>query len=82
LDLGVLESQKGNFKESRRLYAKAIRLNGKLATAYYNRANDELKQKQYQKAVRDYDRSLKLYPTDEWAMRNRELAENKAPQVK
>jgi tetratricopeptide (TPR) repeat protein len=74
-NLGVLESQQGNFKQSEKYYAKAIRLNGKLAATYYNRGNDELKQEQFQKAIRDYDKSLKLYPGDDWAMRNRKLAQ-------
>jgi tetratricopeptide (TPR) repeat protein len=51
-----------------------VQLNPKLAAAYYNRGNDELKQKRYRKAIRDYTRSLELYPGDPWALRNRGLA--------
>ena len=72
--LGVLASQRDDFKESGRMYAKALRLNGKLAAAYYNRGNDELKQKRYRQAIRDYDKALNLYPGDPWAMRKRTLA--------
>jgi tetratricopeptide (TPR) repeat protein len=73
-NLGVLGSQRGNFEESREEYAQAIHYNPKLAAAFYNRGNDELKQKDYRKAVRDYTKSLKLYPTDAWALWNRGLA--------
>jgi len=73
-NLGVLESQRGEFEKSRRRYARALRLNPKLAAAYYNRGNDELKQKRYHKAIRDYTEALELYPTDVWALHNRGLA--------
>jgi len=73
-NLGVLESQRGEFEKSRKRYARALRLNPRLAAAYYNRGNDELKQKRYHKAIRDYTEALKLYPTDVWALHNRGLA--------
>jgi tetratricopeptide (TPR) repeat protein len=73
-NLGVLKSQRGQFEESGKHYAQAIRLNRKLAAAYYNRGNDELKQKSYRRVIRDYAKSLKLYPTDPWALWNRGLA--------
>ena len=73
-NLGVLGSQRGKFEESRKDYDLAIRSNPKLAAAFYNRGNDELKQKDYRKAVRDYTKSLELYPTDAWALWNRGLA--------
>jgi regulator of sirC expression with transglutaminase-like and TPR domain len=73
-NLGVLESQRGNFENSGQEYARAIHFNPKLAAALYNRGNDELKQGRYRKAVRDYTKSLKLYPTDAWALWNRGLA--------
>lgn len=52
-------------------YRRALRLNPKLAAAYYNRDNDELKQKKCRKAIRDYTKSLELYPGNPWAMKNR-----------
>jgi len=73
-NLGVLESQAGRFEQSQKHYAHALRLNPRLAAAYYNRGNDELKQKSYKKAIHDYTKSLKLYPTDAWALWNRGLA--------
>jgi tetratricopeptide (TPR) repeat protein len=73
-NLGVLESQRGDFEKSGEDYARAIHFNPKLAAAFYNRGNDELKQKRYRKAIRDYTKSLKLYPTDAWALWNRGLA--------
>jgi regulator of sirC expression with transglutaminase-like and TPR domain len=71
---GVLESQAGDFAGSGRDYRMALRLNPKLAAAYYNRGNDELKQKRYRQAIREYTKSLRLYPTDPWALKNLELA--------
>jgi regulator of sirC expression with transglutaminase-like and TPR domain len=72
---GVLESQHGDFVSSGKDYRMALRLNPKLAAAYYNRGNDELKLKRYRKAIRDYSKSLALYPSDPWALKNRELAQ-------
>jgi len=72
-NLGVLESQRGEFENSGEDYARAIHFNSKLAAAYYNLGNDELKQKLYRKAIHDYTKSLKLYPTDAWALWNRGL---------
>ena len=73
-NLGVLESQRGEFEESGKDYSQAVHFNSKLAAAFYNRGNDELKQKSYKKAIHDYTKSLKLYPTDAWALWNRGLA--------
>jgi len=73
-NLGVLESQRGEFEESGKDYSQAVHFNSKLAAAFYNRGNDELKQKLYRKAIREYTKSLKLYPTDPWALWNRGLA--------
>jgi tetratricopeptide (TPR) repeat protein len=75
-NLGVLESQRGEFEESVKNYDRAIHFNPKLAAAYYNRGNDELKRKSYRRAIRYYTKSLKLYPTDAWALWNRGLAWN------
>ena len=52
---------------------------GDYRTAQYllfsdNRGNDELKERRYKNAIRDYTKSLKLYPTGAWALQNRELA--------
>jgi len=73
-NLGVLESQRGEFEQSGKDYSRAIHFNPKLAAAYYNRGNDDLKQKSYRRAIHDYSKSLKLYPTDAWALWNRGLA--------
>jgi tetratricopeptide (TPR) repeat protein len=73
-NLGVLESQRRNFEQSGNYYAKALRLNHKLAAAYHNRGNDELVQKNYRKAIRDYDKALELYPENVWTLQNRGLA--------
>ena len=35
----------------------------------------ESQEKKYRKAIRAYDKALKLYPGDPWAMQNRALAE-------
>ena len=73
-NLGVLQSQKGNYGASGRHYRKALRLNPKLAAAHSNLGNDFLKPKEYRKTIRAYDKALKLYPTDPWALQNRGLA--------
>ncbi len=73
-NLGVLESQAEHYDASRKLYKEALRLNPKLAAAYYNLGNDFLNQKEYRKVIREYDKALKLYPGDPWALQNRELA--------
>ena len=38
------------------------------------RSNSECSQSAGHKAIRDYTRPLKLYPTDVWALHNRALA--------
>jgi tetratricopeptide (TPR) repeat protein len=75
-NLGVLESQTGHYDASAKLYKEALHLNPKLAAAYYNLGNDFLNQKQYRKAIREYDKALKLYPGDPWSLQNRGLAWN------
>ena len=74
-NLGVLESQAEHFEASRKLYQRALKLNPKLAAAYYNLGNDFLKTRQYKKAIHAYDKALELYPGDPWALQNRELSE-------
>jgi len=73
-NLGVLESQAEHFDASRKLYEHSLKLNPKLAAAHYNLGNDFLNQKQYTKAIHEYDKALKLYPGDPWALQNRGLA--------
>jgi regulator of sirC expression with transglutaminase-like and TPR domain len=75
-NIGVLESQRGDFASSKEYYLWALARNPRLAAAYYNRGNDELKQKLYRKAIRDYTKSLELYPGDPWALKNRGLAQD------
>lgn len=73
-NLGVLESQAEHFDASRDFYKRALKLNPKLASAHYNLGNDFLKLGQYSKAIRAYNKALKLYADDPWALRNRGLA--------
>jgi len=40
-------------------------------TAFYNYGNDLLKTRTYRRAVRLFSKSLRLYPTDVWALNNR-----------
>jgi len=72
-NLGVLESGRRDYEASGRDYRRAIRLDRKLAAAYYNRGNDALNQRLYRRAIGDYTRVLELYPTDVWALKNRGL---------
>ena len=55
-------------------YRKALDLHPDLAAAYYNQGKDLLLVGEYRRAVRLLSRSLRLYPTDVWALNNRGLA--------
>jgi regulator of sirC expression with transglutaminase-like and TPR domain len=73
-NLGVIYSRREDFENASHQYEQAIRLDGKLAAAYYNYGNDLLSQGAYQEAMRRFSKSLRLYPIDAWALNNRGLA--------
>jgi regulator of sirC expression with transglutaminase-like and TPR domain len=81
-NLGVIYSRRKDFKNAASQYEQAIRLDRKLAAAYYNHGNDLLKQGVYRKATRRFSKSLRLYPTDAWALNNRGLAYLKRGKLK
>jgi len=73
-NLGVIYSEKGSYGRADAEYREAIDLDPGLAVAYYNKGNDLLRLGDYRPAVRFLTRSLRLYPTDVWALNNRGLA--------
>lgn len=73
-NLGVIFSERKDYPKAAREYRTAIGLDSSLPAAYYNLANDLLGQGDWQASVRQFSKSLKLYPTDVWALNNRGLA--------
>jgi tetratricopeptide (TPR) repeat protein len=72
--LGVIYSEQKAFDKAAPEYERALDLDPRLAAAWYNYANDLLRQGQLQRAIRYFTKSLRLYPTDVWALNNRGLA--------
>jgi len=61
---------KDEFREG----GQALELDAHCPAALYNYGNDLLKNGSYHRAVRLFSKSLRLYPTDVWALNNRGLA--------
>ena len=80
-NLGVVLSERKRYERAARQYRTAMELDPLLAAAYYNLANDLLWQGDWQASVRLFSKSLKLYPTDVWALNNRGLAHFKLGKV-
>ena len=70
----VIYSEKGDFTRAATEYETALDLDHRPAAACYNYANDLLRTDVYRRAGRLFSRSLRLYPTDVWALNNRGLA--------
>jgi regulator of sirC expression with transglutaminase-like and TPR domain len=77
-NLGVIYSERQDFKKAAREYEAALDLDSRLAATLYNWGNDLLRQGLNRKAIRRFSKSLGLYPTDVWALNNRGLAYLKA----
>jgi regulator of sirC expression with transglutaminase-like and TPR domain len=77
-NLGVIYSERKDFDKAAPEYERALDLDHRLAAAWYNYANDLLRQGEMQRAIRYFTKSLRLYPTDVWALNNRGLAYVKA----
>jgi len=73
-NLGVIFSERKDYEHAASEYAAASSLDHRLPAAYYNHGNDLLAQRDYRRAARLFSRSLRLYPTDVWALNNRGLA--------
>src|SRR6266849_7460408 len=73
-NLGVICSERKDYDAAAREYESALDLDLRLPAALYNWGNDLLREGQYRKAIRRFSKSLRLYPTDVWALNNRGLA--------
>ncbi|HEU4401053.1 MAG TPA: transglutaminase family protein [Candidatus Polarisedimenticolia bacterium] len=73
-NLGVIYSERRDYDNADKEYMAALRLDPRLATAFYNAGIDRLARHDYRAAVRRFSRSLRLYPTDSWSLNNRGLA--------
>lgn len=80
-NLGVVLSERKRYASAERQYRTAVELDPLLAAAYYNLGNDVLGQGDWQASVRLFSKSLKLYPTDVWALNNRGLAHVKLGKI-
>jgi len=72
-NLGVIFSERKDFEKAAREYERALDLDSRLPAAYYNYGNDLLRTNEYRRAAHLFSKSLRLYPTDVWALNNRGL---------
>ena len=73
-NLGVIYSERQEFDRARAEYAAALRLDGRMPAAWYNRGKDLQQQGRLKEAVRAFSKSLQLHPNDTWALNNRAMA--------
>src|SRR6266571_5856784 len=73
-NLAVVYSERKDYDAAAREYELALDLDPRLPAALYNWGNDLLRQGSYRQAVHRFSKSLRLYPTDVWALNNRGLA--------
>jgi regulator of sirC expression with transglutaminase-like and TPR domain len=73
-NLGVIHSERKEFEAAAIEYDRALDLDPWLPAAYYNYGKDLLLQGDPRRAVRYFSKSLRLYPTDVWALNDRGLA--------
>src|SRR6266700_2322639 len=73
-NLGVIYSERKDYVRAALQYERALDLDAHFPAALYNYGNDLLKTGSYRRAVRLFSKSLRLYPTDVWALNNRGLA--------
>ena len=74
--LGSDKYAKGDLKGAIADYDHALKLDPKLAKAYYNRGLAKYDQGSYAEAIADYDQAIKLNPAYEDAFVNRGLAKD------
>jgi tetratricopeptide (TPR) repeat protein len=72
--LGVQYSKAGDYGSSRVLYEAALAQAPQLPTAYYNLGNDLLAQEKFNEAIKRFNQSLHLDPSNAWVFNNRGLA--------
>ena len=73
-NLGVIYSERKDYVAAAREYQAALELDRYLPAAWYNWGNDLLASGDYRRAANVFARSLRLYPTDVWALNNRGVA--------
>jgi tetratricopeptide (TPR) repeat protein len=76
-NLGVVCSERKDYDPAAKEYEVALDLDSRLPAAFYNYGNDLLRTGGYRRAARLFSKSLRLYPTDVWALNNRGLAHMK-----
>lgn len=72
--LGTSQIAAGNTEEGARNLNDALNDPSLGADAYYNRGSSELRSKEFEAAVRDFEQALRLRPADPAAKRNLEIA--------
>ena len=70
----MIYSERKDYVRAAQQYERALDLDAHCPAALYNFGNDLLKNGSYRRAVRLFSKSLRLYPTDVWALNNRGLA--------
>jgi regulator of sirC expression with transglutaminase-like and TPR domain len=80
-NLGVIYSERKDYVAAAREYQAALDLDRYLPAAWYNWGNDLLASGDYPRAARVFTRSLRLYPTDVWALNNRGVAYRKLGKI-
>jgi Flp pilus assembly protein TadD len=73
-NLGVIYSERKDYVAAAREHRTALELDRYLPAAWYNWGNDLLASGDYPGAAKAFTRSLRLYPTDAWALNNRGVA--------
>jgi regulator of sirC expression with transglutaminase-like and TPR domain len=73
-NLGVIYSEHKDYARAAKEYGRAVDLDPRFAAAHYNHGNDRMALADYETAVSLFNRALRLYPTDPWALNNRGLA--------
>ena len=78
----MIYSKREQFELAEAEYRHALDLLPKFPAAHYNLGNDLLLRGNYSGAVKSFNRALRLYPTDVWALNNRGLAYQKQGKIK
>lgn len=80
-NLGVIYSERKDYAAAAREYQAALDLDRYLPAAWYNWGNDLLASGDYPGAAKAFTRSLRLFPTDVWALNNRGMADLKRGRI-
>ena len=72
-NLGVLESERGEFDRASAEYTTALAIDRRLPAAWYNLGKDLLTQGRHREAARAFSKAIDLHPNDTWALNNRAM---------